>query len=166
MLGAFAKLAEEQGIVHREIEGLWPTVAGEVGPADVVVCHHVLYNVGELVPFATALTERARHRVVVEITAFHPQALLNPLWEHFHGLARPTRPTADDAIAVLRDLGYDVGVEAYDLPPRWHSRHEKDLVAFARRRLCLPAERDPEVTAVLEPPAPRPHVTIWWPGTA
>lgn len=166
MLDAFAALAERAGIAHREVEGLWPDVADRASPADVVVCHHVLYNVGDLAPFVVALTEHARHRVVVEITAFHPQALLNPLWEHFWGMVRPTRPTADDAIAVVRDLGIDVAFEAYELPPRWHAEHEKDLVAFARRRLCLPVERDPEVAAVLEPPAPRPHVTMWWPGSA
>jgi SAM-dependent methyltransferase len=165
MLGAFADLAQRQGIDHREVEGLWPDVAGTVGPADVVVCHHVLYNVGDLVPFVEALTSHARRRVVVEITAQHPQASLNPLWEHFHGVARPTRPTAADAAAVLRDLGYDVGMEPFEAPPRWHEDHRAEMVAFTRRRLCLPAERDPEVAALLEPsPGPRPHVTLWWAG--
>jgi SAM-dependent methyltransferase len=167
MLAAFADLAGRRGIDHREVEGLWPVVADQVGPADVVVCHHVLYNVGDLVPFVAALTDHARRRVVVEITASHPQALLNPLWEHFHGVRRPTRPTADDAAAVLRDLGLDLGVEPFDAPPRWqHDGHHDELVAFTRRRLCLPAERDPEVAAMLPPLQPRPHVTLWWSGQA
>jgi SAM-dependent methyltransferase len=167
MLAAFAELAGKQGVAHREVEGLWPAVAGDVGPADVVVCHHVLYNVGDLVPFVRALTDHARRRVVVEITAEHPQATLNPLWLHFHGNVRPTRPTAADAAAVLRDLGLDVGMEEFEAPPRWNHDHDRaELVAFARRRLCLPAERDPEVDAVLEPPPPGGHVTLWWPGSA
>ena len=167
MLAAFAELAEKQGIDHTEVEGLWPDVAGAVGPADVVVCHHVLYNVGDLVPFVVALTRHARRRVVVEITAGHPQAVLNPLWAHFHGVRRPTGPTAADAVAVLRDLGLDVGVEEIEAPPRWMTAgHQEEQVAFARRRLCLPADRDPEVAAVLEPPGPRRQVTLWWPGTA
>jgi len=165
MLSAFAGLAAQQGIDHGEVEGLWPDVAGRVGPADVVVCHHVLYNVADLVPFVLALTDHARRRVVVEITAEHPQATLNPLWLHFHGNVRPTRPTADDAAAVLRDLGLDVATEEFEAAPRWNHEHDRlDLVAFTRRRLCLPAERDPEVDALLEPPAPRRHVTLWWPG--
>jgi hypothetical protein len=169
MLAAFAALAAKQGVDHREVEGLWPDVAGTVGPADVVVCHHVLYNVGPLVPFVVALTDHARVRVVVEITADHPQATLNPLWERFHGLARPSRPTAADAVTVLRDLGLDVGVEAHDAPPRWGHDHDHDraeLVAFTRRRLCLTPDRDPEIAAVLPPATPRPTVTLWWPGTA
>jgi SAM-dependent methyltransferase len=167
MLAAFAKLAEQRGIDHTEVEGLWPDVAGEVGPVDVVVCHHVLYNVGDVVPFVVALTRRARRRVVVEITAVHPQSLLNPLWEHFHGVTRPTRPTAEDAVTVLRDLGLDVGVETIEAPPRWMtSGHREEQVAFARRRLCLPADRDADVAAVLEPAGPRRVVTLWWPGEA
>jgi SAM-dependent methyltransferase len=167
MLGVFAGLADQRGIGHREVEGLWPAVAGEVGPADVVVCHHVLYNVGDLVPFLVALTDHARHRVVVEITADHPQASLNELWAHFHGTARPTRPTAEDAVAVARDLGYDVGIEPYEAPPRWNHDHDRaELVAFTRRRLCLPADRDPEVAALLPPHGPRSQVTLWWDGSA
>jgi SAM-dependent methyltransferase len=167
MLAAFAGLAETEGIDHAEVEGLWPDAGGQVGPADVVVCHHVLYNVGDLVPFVLALTDHARRRVVVEITAEHPQSTLNPLWERFHGSARPTRPSAADAAAVVRDLGLDVSVEEFEAAPRWGHDHDRaELVAFTRRRLCLPAERDAEIDAVLEPPGPRLHVTLWWPGRA
>jgi SAM-dependent methyltransferase len=166
MLGSFAKLAEQQGVAHHEVEGLWPDVAGQVDPADVVVCHHVLYNVGDIVPFVTALTSRARSRVVVEITAVHPQSLLDPLWEHFHGVVRPTRPASDDALAVLRDLGLAVGVEEFESPLRWADGARAEHVAFARRRLCLPADRDPEVAALLPAPRPQRRVTLWWPGNA
>jgi SAM-dependent methyltransferase len=167
MLAAFAEVARKQGIGHREIEGLWPAVAGDVPPADVVVCHHVLYNVGDLVPFAAALTTHARRRVVVEITADHPQARLNPLWERFHGLVRPTRPTAADAAAVLGDMGLDVTVEEFEAPPLFsHDPHQEEVVAFTRRRLCLPPERDAEVAAALEPAGLQRLVTLWWSGRA
>ena len=166
MLTAFAELAEGRGVDHREVEGLWPDTAGDVAPADVVVCHHVLYNVGDIVPFLAALTDHARQRVVVEITADHPQATLNPLWTHFHGSVRPTRPVAADVAIVLRDLGLEVSVEEFLAPPRWGHEHHEELVVFTRRRLCLPAERDPEVAALLPPAEPRLHVTLWWPGRA
>src|SRR2546423_12318015 len=143
MLAAFAELATKQGIDHREVEGLWPDVAGHVGPADVVVCHHVLYNVGDLVPFVVALTDHARRRVVVEITADHPQATLNPLWERFHGNVRPTRPTAVDAGAVAPDLGLDVSGEECEAPPPWgHHHHRAGLVALHPPPPGPPPRRD------------------------
>jgi hypothetical protein len=67
---------------------------------------------------------------------------------------------------VLRDLGLDVGVEPWDAPPRWHGGHRDELVPFFRRRLCLPAERDPEVAAMMPPFQPGTRVTLWWSGRA
>jgi SAM-dependent methyltransferase len=169
MLAAFAGLAERRGVPHAEVEGSWPNVAGGVAPADVVVCHHVFYNVPDLPPFVTALTARAQRRVVVELTATHPQSSLNALWRRFHRLVRPTRPTADDALAVLAELGLEAGVERWEAPGRWEGVPKEELVAFARRRLCLPSERDAEVAAALDEDmdrGPRQLVTIWWPGSA
>jgi hypothetical protein len=140
-----------------------------VEPADVVVCAHVFYNVPDLDPFVAALTAKARRRVVVELTAAHPQAHLNPLWRHFHGIERPTGPTADDALAILGDMGLDAGVARWEAPGRWESAPREELVVFARRRLCLPPERDPDVAVALDELfdlGPRQLVTLWWPGRA
>lgn len=169
MLAAFAGLAEQRGVTHAEVEGTWPAAAGSVAAADVAVCHHVLYNVPELVPFIEALTGKTRRRVVLEITAGHPQSSLNDLWRRFHGTERPSRPTADDAVAVLREMGLDPDVEAWEAPGRWAGVAREVLVGFARRRLCLPPERDPEVAEALDDgffSGPRRLVTIWWPGGA
>jgi precorrin-6B methylase 2 len=165
MLAAFADLAGRRGVDHAEIQGTWPAVAEKVEPADVVVCAHVFYNVALLEPFVAALTAKARNRVVVELTATHPMSSLNALWQHFHGLQRPTGPTADDAVAVLAGLGLDVGVERWEAPGRWQTAPRQELVAFARQRLCLPPERDPEVDAALDDlfvAGPRHLVTLWW----
>jgi SAM-dependent methyltransferase len=169
MLEAFAALAERRGVGHVEVQGTWPEAADQVVPAAVVVCAHVFYNVADLEPFVAALAARARRRVVVELTAAHPQGSLNPLWHHFHGIERPTGPTADDALAVLGEMGLDAGVERWEAPGRWESAPREELVAFARRRLCLPPERDPEVAAALDElfdAGPRSLVTLWWPGIA
>jgi SAM-dependent methyltransferase len=165
MLDAFAALAEARGLEHAEVEGTWPAVAGQVAPADVVVCHHVFYNVADLPAFAEALTAAARHRVVVEVTERHPQTGVNDLWRRFWGIQRPTGPTAFDALAVLRELGLEVGVEDWEAPARWAGQPREEVVAFVRRRLCLPAERDPEVDAALGDRAdlfPRRLVALWW----
>jgi hypothetical protein len=140
--------------------------------ADVVVCHHVFYNVAPLDAFAAALTDHARRRVVVELTATHPLRTLNPLWKRLHDLDRPDGPTADDAAAVLREIGIDPHVERWRRGPRPPYPSLADLVAITRRRLCLPPERDDEVAAALiefgvDPDHPRDLsadevVTLWW----
>ena len=96
MVASFLAAAEAAGVPAEGVEGRWPEVAGRVGPADVVVCHHVLYNVADLAPFAHALTGHARRRVVAELTERHPLVGLGPLWRRFHDLERPTGPGADD----------------------------------------------------------------------
>src|SRR5947209_18734780 len=85
--------------------GRWPDVAPQVGHAAGVVCGHVLYNVPDLGPFIKALEAAARRRVVIEITQAHPRtrAVEAELWQHFWKLTRPTGPTWNHALAVLRD---------------------------------------------------------------
>lgn len=163
MLDAFREAASRRGVAVHAVAGRWPDVAGSVEPADVVVCHHVLYNVADLASFVVALDAHARRRVVVEITARHPLVATAHLWRHFWGIDRPDGPTAHDAVAVLRECGIEPVVEEWERPPRRHAHDRRALVAFTRRRLCLPPERDPEVDALLpaEPP-PQPVVTLWW----
>ncbi len=135
----------------------------------MVVCHHVVYNVADLVPFARALTDHARFRVVVELTAEHPMSNLIEAWRELHGLERPTRPSAGDAVAVLEEMGLSVSTESSRGRPRHASHDRAHVVAFARRRLCVGAERDAEIDALLGPEfesPPRPVVTVWWDGQA
>lgn len=166
MLDAFAAAAERVGVAHREVDGTWPAVAGSVEPADVVVCHNVLYNVADLPPFVAALTDHARRRVVVELSATHPTSDLNPLWLALHGLERPTSPTAEDAIAVLEEMGLEVEYEAFER--RWEpfGPDRDDRVARVRERLCVGPERDAEIEALLDRVAAgsplRRSLAIWW----
>lgn len=167
MLVAFAELAEERAVGHAEVLGSWPDAGDKVDAADVCVCHHVLYNVADLRPFALALTAHARRRVVVELTADHPQSTVNELWRHFHGVERPCRPTADDALAALTEAGLNVGVERWTSSSFNAAADRQVLVSFTRRRLCLAADREPEIDALLDNSAlmePRHLVTMWWDG--
>jgi SAM-dependent methyltransferase len=178
MVASFLDAAEAAGVPAEAVEGRWPEVAGRVGPADVVVCHHVLYNVADLAPFALALTGHARRRVVAELTDRHPLAGLGPLWRRFHDLDRPTGPGADDAVAALGAAGLEVDRQDWEQPDRFGFDDFDELVAFTRRRLCLPAARDPEVAEALLDEGtrqvdgvwvsgqPRRVTTLSWPGTA
>jgi len=178
MVASFLAAAGQRGVPAEAVQGRWPEVADRVAPADVVVCHHVLYNVADLAPFARALTGHARRRVVAELTDRHPLAGLRPLWRRFHDLDRPTGPGADDAEAALAALGLEVDRLDWESPDRFGFDDFDELVAFTRRRLCLPAARDPEVAqALLEEGTrqvdgiwvsgqPRRVATLSWPGTA
>src|SRR5947209_332477 len=144
MLDALAGLAPE-GVAVETVAGRWPDVADSVPVTDVVVCANVLYNVPDVTPFVAALSAKARRRVVVELTASHPQSRLTPLWERFWGLPRPDRPTADDAVAVVTEV---TGRTPY--VDRWAREGDRLIdVGWVRRRLCLPPDRDDEVAAAL-----------------
>jgi len=167
MLAAFAAAAAERGLAHQEIEGSWPAVASAAPIADVVVCHHVVYNVADIVPFLRALHEHAHHRVVLELPMLHPLSSMNPLWKQFWDLDRPTRPSASDLVAILEELGFQPEVEIWQ-DPDWGARvslPEAERVRYARIRLCLDSDRDAEVAAALlaeQDARPREVATVWW----
>ena len=178
MLALLAERAGAVGLDLRTVAGQWPGVAGRLPPADVVTCHHVIYNVPEVEPFLAALTGHARRLVVVEMTTVHPLTALSPLWLRFHGLARPTRPTAADLLAILAEMGLKAGHTEWSRPAEADYASFPELVDVTRRRLCLPPERAGEVeAAVLDMGIDRVRpgdlgssgrdvVTIWWEGTA
>ncbi|MEU6641559.1 methyltransferase domain-containing protein [Saccharomonospora sp. NPDC046836] len=151
LLAEFARRATALGVPFHEVLGTWPATAHDTPPADVVVCHHVVYNVPDIGPFLTALTAHARRLVVVELADRHPLTSLNPLWKRFHGLARPEGPTAADAVAVLAELGITPVVRHWRRERSASAEHPDfdTLVDVTRRRLCLPRARAGEVAAAL-----------------
>ena len=169
MLDALVDLAGGRAEVD-PVEGRWPDVADRVGTVDVAVCAHVAYNVPDLAAFVEALTRLARRRVVLELSAVHPQSSVTPLWRRFWGLDRPTGPTAEDAQAVIREAtGAETSAERWTRTRSFMGDRNADTVAWMRRRLCLPASADPQVAeAMRDLPelAPSAIVTLWWPGRA
>ncbi|MGI8693300.1 MAG: methyltransferase domain-containing protein [Geodermatophilaceae bacterium] len=166
MVEAFAAAADARGVAHREVLGSWPDVAVEAGKADIVVAHHVTYNVADLVPFALALDNAARRRVVVEMTDVHPWVPTNDLWLRFHNLARPAGPSARLCAEVLTAAGLDVRSQRWQRPARRTDR--AGTVSFIRRRLCLPVGAEPEVDAALPVDYQfqlRAVTTLWWEPT-
>jgi hypothetical protein len=143
-----------------------------------VVCHHVVYNVSEIGPFLRRLTEHARFGVVLELPPTHPLTWMNPLWEHFHGLQRPSTPTVDDLLSILKLQGVrelrDRRWSRFDpvRPDGFGEEAREDQAAQVARRLCLPRARIPEVATALDelsadsPGNFRELVTVSWEGTA
>ena len=175
MLARFGQAADEAGVELTEIQGRFPDViiqaelAGRpIAPCDVVVCHHVFFNVVDLEPFVVALTAMARLGVVVVMPKKHPLSAWNEGWKHFWNIDRPEGPTSDDAIKVIEGLGLEPEVFEVERPPM--SRHAEDLASLVistRRRLCLPSSRDAEIDEWLRdhPPAfMGDFVVLRWPG--
>jgi hypothetical protein len=137
---------------------------------DVVVCHHVAYNVADIEPFLLALTAHARLAVVLVLPPRHPLSAWNDAWRHFWGLERPTEPTADDLAEVLAGLG--LHAERWDVPRPPLARATADTasrIPSARRRLCLTEDRDDELAAYLDAHEPEwsdTNVVFRWPATA
>jgi SAM-dependent methyltransferase len=165
MLEAFVEEATRRKIAHQEILGRWPDISTAAPTADVVVCHHVFYNARDLPRFVRALSHHAGRRVVAEITESHPMSMHNDLWLKFHGIRRPTRPTAADAVALIQEAGFDPRVELWVRPRVSRFKTRPDLVSFVRGKICLDPSREPEIDELLgEDPdiTPRGVATLWW----
>ncbi|HLI24941.1 MAG TPA: class I SAM-dependent methyltransferase [Acidimicrobiales bacterium] len=164
MLEAFSAAVAAAGADHRAVQGRWPDVAATVAPADVVVCHHVAYNVADIAPFVAALDDHSRRLVVMEVTAHHPQSALSPLWRRFWGLERPDQPSADLLVEVVATLGVAPSVDRFTGPSRRVDAPRDEWVDFVRRQLCLPADRRADVEAALEDlgPEERDYVAVAW----
>lgn len=169
MLRQFLQLAEGRAAATTVV-GHWPEVATQVEVADVVVCANVAYNVSALGDFVEELTHKARRSVVMELTASHPQAPLSWLWKHFWQLDRPTSPTAEDALEVIRErLRTEVQVVTWTGPEPLATAVSPEAVAWTRRRLCLEPGREGEIRDLLltHPGAtPGQMVTLGWRGDA
>ncbi|MFM1964768.1 MAG: hypothetical protein RL134_493 [Actinomycetota bacterium] len=165
MLDAFAEAATKRDVASEAILGDWPDVADVAPNADVVVCHHVAYNVWELPAFVDALSAHARRRVVLELPVRHPLTWMNPLWKEFWDLDRPTSPTAHDALTVIRDAGHDAQLVEFDDVVQRIPLDPRAQAESACIRLCLPVSRADEVAAAVQAAdrgTPRRLAAIWW----
>lgn len=163
MLDVFTDQANQRQLTCSTVLGDWPDVEEETPHADVVVCHHVLYNVQDIAPFIDALSRHATRRVVVEIPQHHPLSSLSALWKEFWNLDRPTQPSSTDAVDVIRACGYDPQYENFtqELGVR---QVTDDDVRFTRIRLCLTSDRDNDIREYLQrnPVTSRALTAIWW----
>ncbi len=164
MLKMFSENARTRGIESKVHLGFWPAVSAKVEKADVVVSHHVVYNVQDIVPFLEALNAHANKRVVIEMPQHHPLANLTSAWKYFWNLERPIKPTPKDLLNVLQQMGIAAHLEMWSGETRADLDFEQ-AVEFTRIRLCLPPSRRNEVQEYLlanPQPEKRELGTIWW----
>ncbi len=123
----------------------------DVGPADLVLCCHVLYVVKDVEGFVRKLESRARNTVLVVLFKSAPQASIYPLWKRVHGEDRLSLPALPQFLEVLSELGTDPRVET--LPPqkaRGFDSREMALEELGRRLYLAPGSRKmAELEAIL-----------------
>jgi len=117
MLDIVRREAGRSGITNVDVvEGRWEEV--EVAPADVVFASYVLPVVPDAPAFLAKLDTVARRHVLVYLGAFTIDAILDPLWRHFHGRPRSPGPSWLDAVAVVREMGIEPVVDVVEAPSR------------------------------------------------
>ncbi|MDA8197716.1 MAG: class I SAM-dependent methyltransferase [Actinomycetota bacterium] len=150
MLDALADNANSLGVLDRitTIESSWPT-SSKVS-ADIVLNANVLYNVPEIVPFVKALIDAAKESVVIEVTKNHPLSNVNALFQHFHGIVRPTTPTSTDVAELILALGYSPRIESWVRTSANHDIDFEERLDEYQNRACIEVGRREELRRYLE----------------
>lgn len=141
MLRILARQARSRGITNvRRVQGRWEEV--DVPPADVAFSSYVLPLVADAPRFLAKLDASADERVFLYLGAFSADAIMDPLWRHFHGRPRKPGATYLDAADVLRELGLEPTVEVVEVPTRVRFKSVADAARDYRDQLCLPDTPD------------------------
>jgi SAM-dependent methyltransferase len=165
--------ARDQNLAVEVVSLRWPEAADAVGPADVVMSAHVVYDVQDIVPFLAAMIDHATTGVVLELSDRHPWAGLAPYYRVLHGLERPDGPTAADLADVVGDLiGRAPNIERWTRQGGLYFEDREELNEIFGRRLVLPRHRWGELDEVLDVTEvdgrlyvgdeQRELVTMWW----
>lgn len=137
MLAILRRRAREQAIANIDcVAGQWEDV--EVPAADVVLSAFVVTLVEDAPTFLAKLDRCARRRAFLYLGAYSADAVLDPLWRHFHGAPRRPGPTYLDALAVLRGMGIDPAVEVVEIADRRRYASVAEAAKEYRDQLVIP----------------------------
>lgn len=161
MAEVLRETAAESGIAVSVVESEWMDAG--VGPADVVLCSHVLYVIRDIEPFVRKLEAHARRLALVVMFRAAPQSQLYQLWEKVHGEPRRPLPSLPQFQGVLDELGIVYEVE--ELPPdpaRGFDSGEEAREMIARRLYVSPGSPAAErLTSVLDHSLERANDGTW-----
>jgi SAM-dependent methyltransferase len=149
MLAELRREARRLGLANiRCIQGRWDEVdvsdasagvgTGRTGMADLAISSYVLPVVEDAPRFLARLDRAARRRVLVYLGAFSTDALVDPVWRHFHGKPRRPGPTYLDAVAVLEEIGISPDVEVVEVTSSARFDSIGEAVKEYRDHLLLP----------------------------
>lgn len=115
----------------------WPVA---VPRTEIAFAAHVLYLVADVGPFLDAMTAAATRSCFALLAAIHSDALLDPLWRHFHGAPRATNPTFLDVVALLAERGQRARVEVVRGTTGTGYRTVAEALPDLREQLALPTD--------------------------
>lgn len=110
----------------------------EVAPADVAFSSYVVTLVADGAGFLRKLDAAATDRAFLYLGAYTADAIMDPLWRHFHGRPRKPGATYLDAVDVLREIGLKPTIEVVEVPSRARFSSVADAAKDYRDQLCLP----------------------------
>ena len=136
MLDVLRGGADEAGVTNvTTVQATWEDA--DVAPADVAFSSFVVTLVPDAAAFLLKLDAAARRRCVLYLGAYSADALVDPLWRHFHDRPRAPGPSYLDALAVLRELGAEPTVKLVEIPNRRRFATLDDAVEQYRDWLLL-----------------------------
>lgn len=150
MLAILRRDAAELGLTNIMTQlGAWEEA--DTAVADVAFSAFVLPVVRDAPAFITKLDAAARRHVLLYLGAHCGDAVLDPLWRHFHGRPRAPGPSYLDALAVLSELGIAPQVKVVEIPNRRRFAAIAEAVDYYLDWLLLPdtAEVRHELEALL-----------------
>lgn len=118
------------------LQGRWEDT--EVAPADVAFSSYVVTLVADAPRFLRKLDAAATGQAFLYLGAYTADAVMDPLWRHFHGRSRKPGATYLDAADVLRELGLKPTIEVVEVPSRARFNNVADAAKDFRDQLCLP----------------------------
>ena len=137
MLSILRRDARQAGVKNvKTVRGTWEEV--DTPAADVVFSSFVLPLVRDAPAFLTKLDAKARRHAFLYLGAFSGDAVLDPLWRHFHGSPRAPGPTYLDALAVLRELGMTPEVKVVEIANPRRFATTADAAEHCADALLLP----------------------------
>jgi SAM-dependent methyltransferase len=182
MLDALRESADDAGLRNVEtVQGGWLESEAALPAADVVLCAHVLYPHAEIGAWIQTLTAHARKAVVLEMVVLaRDPAIVDELWQRFHGEPRVGQPGLGELYPVLVELGIAANVEVYpQTSANWRFASIEDAVAAVREQIIVAEtpENDATIRAALERelrdqgdglalPHTRIVASVWWPAAA
>jgi SAM-dependent methyltransferase len=135
MLGFLRDDVAAQGLRNVDVvEGEW--LQADVPPADAVLCSHVVYPIGDVVPFIRKLDASAKDRVFIYLRT-DPLPTDLGLWSEFYGVPLQLQPTHMDLVPLLAQIGIYADVEVVHHRFTWTFETLDEAVEHVRPALCL-----------------------------